>query len=1324
MQSSFPSSSKDRAKAITRTRLVVSATVEAPGQGPIPLKVLVDTGAEVNLIRRGLLPDRCFRATNKPIRFVAANRTTVPGGRYEVDAVLCFAGVEPDSGVKYEMPLEISCYEAEVHVDMIVSYAWLSSVQADVIPRKHGLMFHKVGQEEKASRVVWVSGAKDAAYSFGAPSSVFAVRQEPLEPEAERLAIRGTVMDDICTQVGLRPTLDCFASDMDSRCVRHITKEQDALKMEWPRDEVVWLNPPWRLWPQVVEKLCQSKGAAIALFPAWNRPWVQKLLGMAAKRVYIEKGSKVFEVDRKLCPVTWSGMWVVRIDKGPRGSGKVDDPMKKCIFYPSWKSFRTETDAEDRVDATLSMRFRPSQEPSAVTGVSGKGVPRPDARDAKEMTQQQYFQGSGRKVTVAEVEVRADHGKQVERTGVTEGRRMLDLFSGTGSVGRVFASEGYEVVSVDWAERFKPTIVVDVLQWDYKSAFRPGHFDVVFCTPPCEHFSRARTTAPRDLELADSLVRKSLEIIEYLKPRRWFLENPRTGLLPQREYMKDIPYVDADYCQYSDWGYQKPTRIWGDPMIRNLESRVCDGENCLNLVQRPNGYKGHRQMLGGNEMKASRNQKYRVPEKLVRYLAGLPEWEDRAMLINFVQMMRFDPLPEKTVRWLPEPEEVEAWAEHIAELGEMEHFINGVVIANRPLQGELVERLRAKAMEEYQGRVFSTKAVRDPPVRGPFGEASITLKPGVTPKKQRPFQMHGERLEAWKKLIDQLIADGKIEEGVSEWNSPSFPVAKKESGKWRLVDDFRALNDATVTDAHPMPLIQPILNKQGKCKVWSVLDMKDGYHQIPLKKEDRHLTCMSTPRGTYQWKVLVMGLKNGGAIFQRVMEWMLKDLECADPYIDDVIIGSMGDTLEEAIVQHEKDLGSVLERLAKWQMVVDPGKAHLYMEEVEFCGHVLSAGRRRPAPGKLLSIQKWGLPQTVTELRGFLGLTNYYSEYVDRYAEFAGPLMSKLQLNRIDGKKGSKKRLEWRQAEIVAFEKLKELLAKRLELFIIDPDRPFVLRADASDRAIGAVLEQEREVEPGAKPVRVPVGFFSRKLGKNQLNWTPREKETYAIVAALRKWSGWIGLQPVVVTTDHKSLEDWVVEKMDTPSGPAGRRARWHETLSKFDLTVQYVPGANNVVADAMSRFAYPACKAFQDVSFHGSAEAREEVKRIIEEELEEGRMVGTVIKQRPHREFDCCYIAGPLRRVVREQLCAPVLCESIEMEVSVITSWYQLEEERTEPRGRQAELGGSVSVTQVVTDDPGEETLASGCMELDANPDMIVEGGTRAGGRTEHPRR
>ena len=147
----------------------------------------------------------------------------------------------------------------------------------------------------------------------------------------------------------------------------------------------------------------------------------------------------------------------------------------------------------------------------------------------------------------------------------------------------------------------------------------------------------------------------------------------------------------------------------------------------------------------------------------------------------------------------------------------------------------------------------------------------------------------------------------------------------------------------------------------------------------------------------------------------------------------------------------------------------------------------------------------------------------------------------------------------------------------------MDPDKGFVLRTDASDYAVGAVLEKIRD--DGS---HVPVAFWSRILAEGQRRtWTAREKETYAIVCALRKWSGHIGLQPVVVCTDHQSLQSWHEEHVDTPSGPAARRAGWHETFAKFDLSVVYVPGKDNTVADCLSRWAYPAGKAWMDISSH-----------------------------------------------------------------------------------------------------------------------------------------
>ena len=132
------------------------------------------------------------------------------------------------------------------------------------------------------------------------------------------------------------------------------------------------------------------------------------------------------------------------------------------------------------------------------------------------------------------------------------------------------------------------------------------------------------------------------------------------------------------------------------------------------------------------------------------------------------------------------------------------------------------------------------------------------------------------------------------------------------------------------------------------------------------------------------------------------------------------------------------------------------------------------------------------------------------------------------------------------------------MLCSRLCLQRVNPDKPFVLRVDASGYAIGASLEQLEDEErlPTVEDVRarktVPIAFLSRKLTEGQRKWVPREQETYAIIVALQKWQSWIGLQPVLVLTDHQAIESWAKEVLDTPSGPIGRRARWHQIFISF----------------------------------------------------------------------------------------------------------------------------------------------------------------------------
>ena len=201
-----------------------------------------------------------------------------------------------------------------------------------------------------------------------------------------------------------------------------------------------------------------------------------------------------------------------------------------------------------------------------------------------------------------------------------------------------------------------------------------------------------------------------------------------------------------------------------------------------------------------------------------------------------------------------------------------------------------VAELKERLIHAYP-RLFSGVANKNPPDRGRFGTARIKLKPNPKIYRHREYQLQGDRAEAMKKLLAEFIERGWIEPSDSEWASPAFIVPKKEKGEWRLVVDCSGLNEQTEHDSYSLPLIDSILQKQQKKRIFTVLDLKHGYHQMPLHPDSRPCTAMSTPLGPMQWKVVPMGAKNGNAAFQRMMEDLLGPVrDCADLFVDDIII--------------------------------------------------------------------------------------------------------------------------------------------------------------------------------------------------------------------------------------------------------------------------------------------------------------------------------------------------------------------------------------------------------------------------------------------------
>ena len=398
-------------------------------------------------------------------------------------------------------------------------------------------------------------------------------------------------------------------------------------------------------------------------------------------------------------------------------------------------------------------------------------------------------------------------------------------------------------------------------------------------------------------------------------------------------------------------------------------------------------------------------------------------------------------------------------------------------------------------------------------------------------------------------MVEDMLTQNVIQLSHSPWASPVVLVKKKD-GSMRFCVDYRCLNSVTKRDVHPLPRIDDTLDVLSGARYFTTLDLASGYWQVAMDPNDKEKTAFITHSGLFEFSVMPFGLCNAPATFQRLMETVLEGLarkQCFVYYDDILVISS---TWEE----HLQNLELVIERLKKAGLRLKPKKCAFARQKVTYLGHVISEAGISVDPTKIEKIQSYPIPVGLKPLRQFLGVASYYRRFTPQFSKIAEPLYALTRKNTP---------FVWTSSCQAAFEKLKELLITPLTLAFPNFELPFILETDASGVGLGAVLSQQQ----GSGPTSCrPIAYASRTLQKHERNYGISELEALAVVWATKYFHAYLYGHQRKVFTDHSALKSL----LNTPH-PSGKLARWGLALQELDLQIEYCPGKQNAVADALS---------------------------------------------------------------------------------------------------------------------------------------------------------
>jgi hypothetical protein len=412
------------------------------------------------------------------------------------------------------------------------------------------------------------------------------------------------------------------------------------------------------------------------------------------------------------------------------------------------------------------------------------------------------------------------------------------------------------------------------------------------------------------------------------------------------------------------------------------------------------------------------------------------------------------------------------------------------------------------------------------------------------------YNMSRDELLVLRKTLTDLLDKEFIRVSRSPAAAPVLFV-RKPGGGLRFCCDYRALNKLTRKDRYPLPLIQETLNRIGKAKWFTKMDVIAAFHKVRIKEGDEWKTAFRTRFGLFEWLVTPFGLANAPSTFQRYINLTLQEFldDFVSAYVDDVLVFTDG-TRE----QHREHVRKVIQKLQEAGLHLDIDKCEFEVTSTKYLGFIIEAGQGlRMDPAKIQAIIDWKAPTSVKGVLGFLGFANFYRRFIKDFSRITAPLY---RLVKKDVK------WEWTVEANQAFEWLKTAFIDAPVLAQFDPDHETVLETDSSGYCSGGVLSQYK------KGILRPVAFFSKKHLPAECNYPIYDKELLAIIRCLEEWEAELkSVGQFTVLTDHKNLEYFTtVRKLSE------RQMRWQLVLSRFNPLIRYRPGKEGGLPDALTR--------------------------------------------------------------------------------------------------------------------------------------------------------